>query len=71
MRDPEPSGVSYVFFSEKGEVSVHIAAYDYKQYTKRFSFDRLCSSLGETMQRFFDFYKQGNEERIIDELKSV
>ena len=71
LTDPDPSEVSYVFFSDKGEVNVHIAAYDYKQYTKRFSFDRLCSSLGETMQRFFDYYKEGSEGRIIDELKSV
>ncbi|RLD76329.1 MAG: hypothetical protein DRJ15_15530 [Bacteroidetes bacterium] len=71
MLNPDPSLVSYVLFGNEGDISVHIAAFDYKQYTKRFSFDQLCSSLGSTMHRFLEHYKDGNEGRIIDELKSV
>ncbi len=71
MLDPEPSSVSYVLFGSDGNLSVHMAAFDYKQYTRRFTFDQLCSSLGDTMQRFLEYYKDGHENRIIIELKSV
>lgn len=71
MLDPEPERISYVLFNKKGELSVHISAYDYRQYTRRFTFDQLCSSLGITMQRFLEYYKDGHEDRIINELKSV
>lgn len=71
MKDPEPGKVSYVLFSNEGDISVHMAAYDYRQYTKRFTFDQLCSSLGSTFERFLEYYKEGHEDRIINELKSV
>ncbi|HSG68429.1 MAG TPA: hypothetical protein VK994_06970 [Bacteroidales bacterium] len=71
MRDPDPDEVSYVLFGNDGNINVHIAAFDYKQYTQRFSFDQLCQSLGSTFHRFLAYYKEGHEERIIDELKSV
>ena len=71
MRNPDPDQVSYVLFGNDGNLSVHIAAFDYKQYTKGFTFDQLCNSLGNTMQRFLEYYKEGYEERIINELKSV
>ncbi|MEN8225913.1 MAG: hypothetical protein ABFS05_11210 [Bacteroidota bacterium] len=71
MRDPEPHEVSYVLFGKDGDISVHIAAFDYKQYTRRFTFDQLCSSLGNTFYRFLEYYKEGHEDRIINELKSV
>jgi len=71
MLDPDPGKVSYVLFGKDGELSVHMAAFDYKQYTKRFTFDQLCSSLGSTMHRFLEYYKEGHEDRIINELKSV
>jgi len=71
MLNPEPKEVSYVLFGKDGDLSVHVAAFDYKQYTMRFTFDQLCGSLGNTMQRFMEYYKEGHEERIINELKSV
>lgn len=71
LKNPEPGSVSYVQFSKEGEISVHIAAFDYKQYTKRFTFDQLCNSLGDTFHRFLEYYKEGHEDRIINELKSV
>ena len=71
MLNPEPEKVSYILFGKDGNITVTIAAYDYKQYTKRFTFDQLCSSLGNTMQRFLEYYQQGHEDRIMNELKSV
>jgi hypothetical protein len=71
MLEPEPAKLSYVLFSNEGDISVHISAFDYKQYTRRFTFDQLCSSLGNTFGRFLDHYKQGHEGRILTELKSV
>jgi len=71
MLDPDPQKVSYALFGKDGNITVAIAAYDYKQYTRRLTFDQLCSSLGDTMQRFLEYYQEGHEERIINELKSV
>jgi hypothetical protein len=71
MKDVEPNQVSYVLFEKTGQVTVHISAYDYKQYTERFTFDQLCSSFGTIFIRFLDYYLEGHEDRIITELKSV
>ena len=71
LKNSEPSRVSYVLFSKAGEISIHMAAFDYKQYTREFTFDQLCSSLGITFHRFLKYYNEGHEERIINELKSV
>lgn len=71
LLDPKPRDVSYVLFGNNGDISVYISAFDYKQYTKQFSFDQLCSSLGSTFHRFLEYYKNGHEERIVDEMRSV
>lgn len=71
MLEPEPAKISYVLFGKEGDISVHISAFDYRQYTKRFTFDQLCNAMGITFQRFLAHYKSGQEERILTELKSV
>jgi hypothetical protein len=71
MKNIEPQQVSYILFEKNGQVTVHISAYDYKQYTERFTFDQLCSSFGNIYIRFLDYYLEGNEDRIVTELKSV
>jgi hypothetical protein len=71
INDPQPEEVSYVLFDYSGKVIVHIAPFDYKQYTKRFTFDQLCHSFGEMFKRFLQYYREGHEERIVAELKSV
>lgn len=68
---PDPKQVSYVFISREGDINVHISSYDYQQYTSRFTFDQLCRTLGDTFLRFLHYYKDGHEDRIIHELKSV
>jgi hypothetical protein len=71
VREPDPSQVSYVEFNEEGKINVHISPFDYRQYTKRYTFDQLCSSFGDMFKRFLEHYKEGHEERIMAELKSV
>jgi hypothetical protein len=71
MKNVEPQQVSYVLFEKTGQVTVHISAYDYKQYTERFTFDQLCNSFGTIFIRFLEYYREGQEERITVELKSV
>jgi len=71
IKDLEPERVSYILFDSSGQITVHIAPFDYKQYTKRFTFDQLCGSFGELFKRFLEYYNEGHEERIIAELKSV
>ena len=66
-----PHEVSYVDFDQSGNITVVISKNDYGEYTKRFSFDRLCNSMAMVFTRFLAYYKQGMENRIITELKSA
>lgn len=65
------SQVSYVCMANTGRVSVFITGADYRQYRKTYNFDQLCASMGSVFQRFFQYYKQGLEARIITELKGA
>ena len=67
----DPREISYVLFDKEGNMSVHISEFDYRQYKQRLTFDQLCNSLGEAFKRFLEYYKNGNDARIISELKSV
>ena len=64
-----PEEVSYIKFDQDGNITVSISAFDYRQYRKSFSFDQLCASVGDIFKRFLEYYKDGNEARIIAELK--
>jgi hypothetical protein len=64
-----PEEVSYIKFDQNGSITVSISAFDYHQYRKSFSFDQLCASVGDIFKRFLEYYKDGNEARIIAELK--
>jgi len=66
----DPLEISYVRIDSERNLSVSISSFDYKQYKEKLSFDQLCFSLAEVFERFLEYYKQGNEARIISELKS-
>jgi len=69
--DPQLNKVSYMSFDKDGNISVHISETDYKQYKNKLSFDQLCGSFVEMFKQFLEYYKDGNEDRIVTELKSV
>jgi len=69
--DSQLNNVSYVSFTKDGNISVHISERDYRQYKNQLSFDQLCASFSTLFKQFLEYYKDGNEERIITELKSV
>jgi hypothetical protein len=71
LADPQMKKVSYVSFHNEGDISVHISESDYKQYKNKLSFDQLCASFVNMFGQFLEYYKNGNEARIITELKSV
>lgn len=71
LSNPEPTEVSYVLIQQDGSVSVHISSFDYSQYKQTLTFDQLCSGLADVIKRFARYYKDGNEARIITELKSA
>jgi len=71
MKNIEPKQASYVLIEKSGQVRVHVSAYDYKQYTERFTFNQLCDSFGNIFKRFLEYYREGHEDRITIELKSV
>ncbi|MBN2632777.1 MAG: hypothetical protein JXR66_04410 [Bacteroidales bacterium] len=66
----EGKEVSHVLIGYDGSISVKVSDKDYSDYKERLSFDQLCASPGEIFIRFFEYYKQGFDSRIMIELKS-
>lgn len=62
---------SWVSFNENGNVSVLITKQDYLKYKDAFSFDQLCSSLGNLFVEFFELFKHGDGVRIIDKFNAL
>ena len=54
-----------------GNVSVNISKEYYLDYKDNLSFDQLCESLGNLFTRFYEYYKKGEEIRIIDHLNEM
>jgi len=71
LKISHPNEVSYVSISKHGAVTVRISAEDYRQYKATLNFDQLCNSLANTFKRFIEYYQNGNEYRIIAELKTA
>ena len=67
----DPKEISHVLFDNEGNISVFISEKDYRQYRERINFDQLCESMGNVFKRFLEYYKNGNEARIITELKTA
>lgn len=49
---------TYVTFDFRGNVSVNIAKKDYRKYKEEFTFDQLCSSLGNLFIEFLELYQK-------------
>ena len=62
---------SWVSIDFKGNVSVSINKNDYLNYQENYSFDQLCSGMGQVFIEFFEMYKKGEGIRIIDKLNSL
>ncbi len=62
---------SWVNFDMDGEVSVHISQKDYLDYRQPLSFDQLCNSLGQVFIDFYELYKIGEGERVIDRMDDL
>ena len=71
LKYPDIKKISYVSFDYEGNISVHISKYDYKRYKETLKFNELCDSLGNVFKRFLTYYQNGNDDRIITELKSL
>lgn len=62
---------SWVSISDTGEVNAFISKEDYLQYKEEFSFDQLCSNLGNLFIEFYELYKKGDGSRIMDRLNAL
>lgn len=71
MNIEEPTDLSYFEISEGGEVSVKISEKDYHLYKAKFNFDQLNEKMASVFLRFLEYYKSGNETRILTELKTA
>ncbi|MBD3287249.1 hypothetical protein GF337_00460 [candidate division KSB1 bacterium] len=59
---------SYISINYNGQIAVNIAKKDYQKYKEEYSFDELCQSLANLFKRFYEYYRSGNESRILIEL---
>lgn len=64
----EPTEITYVYFDYDGKITVHISETDYRRYKTQLSFDQLNESMSNIFKRFFDHYKNNQENRINNEL---
>jgi hypothetical protein len=71
LSDKSFQKISHIDFANDGKVMVRISEQDYKMYRKQLTFDQLCNALSNVFRRFLTYYRDGNEERIVTELKSV
>ncbi len=62
---------TWVAFNNNGEVSVSISKQDYYNYQAEFSFDELCTNLGELFVEFFNHFREGQADSIIEKLNGV
>lgn len=60
---------TYIVFSDDGSVFVNIARRDYQKYKSEYSFDELCDSMGVLFKRFLRYHNEGNQEKILEELR--
>jgi hypothetical protein len=71
LTDKTFSRVSHISFANNGEIAVQVSKPDYRMYRHNLTFDQLCMALSNLFRQFFEYYKNGNEERILTELKSI
>ena len=63
--------MSRISIDGEGVMSVIITESDYRQYRETLNFDQLCASMGDVFKRFLEYFSNGNEMRIIMELKNA
>jgi hypothetical protein len=54
-----------------GDVAVNISKEYYLDFKDNLSFDQLCESLGNLFITFYEYYRKGEEIRIIDHLNEM
>ncbi len=62
---------TWIAFDYNGEVSVYISKVDYLDYRENLSCSQLTKRLGEVFIEFYEYFKKGEETRIIDKLNEV
>ncbi len=62
---------SWIAFDFQGNVTVNISHKDYLGYKEELSFDQLCENLGKVFIRFIEYYRKGEEDRIIYQLNEL
>ena len=62
---------TWIAFDFSGNVTVMISKKDYLQYKEELSFDQLCENMGSVFIRFLEYFKKGEEDRIIFSLNEL
>ena len=62
---------TWISIDFSGNVAVNISKEYYLDFKENLSFDHLCEALGDLFIRFYDYYKKGEEVRIIDHLNDM
>lgn len=67
----DPLEISHVRIDGDRNLSVSISSFDYSRYRKTLNFDQLCQSMSGVFLQFIEYYKEGREDRIMNELKAA
>jgi len=62
---------SWVSFDHEGNISSSISQTDYFLYRDDLAFDQLCDSLGKLFLEFFEDYRAGKGQRVIDRFNNM
>jgi len=62
---------SWVSFDHDGNISASISQIDYFLYKDELAFDQLCDSLGKLFLEFFEDYRSGKGQRVIDRFNAM
>jgi hypothetical protein len=62
---------TWVAFDYSGEVSAYLSKKDYLNYRENLSCSQLTKNLGELFIEFYEYFKKGEEVRIIDKVNEV
>jgi len=62
---------TWISIDFNGNVSVNISKEYYLDFKENLSFDQLCESLSNLFIKFYEYYRKGEEIRIIDHLNEM
>jgi len=69
--DQNYSEDTYICFHTNGNVTANISLEDYQKYKDTYAFDQLCEHLGKLFIGFYQKFREGKKNEILESLKTM